>query len=139
LKAGEAVRCFHHDQIGQLNQKTEKSARSNPVVADKGSALSLANLEVSYSRPGLLSKLFAPQDTPPSTVDRITIDIKKGETLGLVGESGSGKSTILKTIAGMVPAQSGNIILNQTEPLDTMVEKRPAALSSSSANHLSES
>ena len=127
LETGEAVRCFHHDQIGQLNQKTEKSARSNPTAADKGTALSLANLAVSYSQTGLLSRLFAPQDTPPSTVDRITIDIKKGETLGLVGESGSGKSTILKTIAGMVPAQSGNIILNQAERLDMMVEKRPAA------------
>ena len=98
-----------------------------PVAVDKDTALSLVNLAVSYTQPGLLAKLFASQDTPPSTVDRITIDIKKGETLGLVGESGSGKSTILKTIAGMVPRQSGNIILNQTEPLDTMVEKRPSA------------
>ncbi len=43
-------------------------------------------------------------------VDGINFDIYKGETLGLVGESGCGKTTCGKTIMGLYPATSGEII-----------------------------
>lgn len=40
----------------------------------------------------------------------ISLDVKKGETLGLIGENGSGKSTILKLIAGMLKPDRGEVI-----------------------------
>lgn len=43
-------------------------------------------------------------------VDDITIDIYKGETLGLVGESGCGKSTAGRTIIQLYKATSGQVI-----------------------------
>lgn len=43
-------------------------------------------------------------------VDGISFDIYKGETLGLVGESGCGKTTCGKTIMGLYPATSGDIV-----------------------------
>jgi peptide/nickel transport system ATP-binding protein len=46
---------------------------------------------------------------PPATVSDITLSVQRGETLALVGESGSGKTTIVRTIAGLLPAKNGSI------------------------------
>jgi oligopeptide/dipeptide ABC transporter ATP-binding protein len=43
-------------------------------------------------------------------VDRVSLDIARGETLGLVGESGSGKSTLGRTILRLVPLTSGSVV-----------------------------
>lgn len=45
-------------------------------------------------------------------VDGIDFKIYKGETLGLVGESGCGKTTCGKTVMGLYPATSGEIIFD---------------------------
>ena len=42
-------------------------------------------------------------------LDDINIDIPKGSILALIGFSGSGKSTLLKILAGLTPADSGQI------------------------------
>ena len=43
-------------------------------------------------------------------VDGVTLDIYKGETLGLVGESGCGKTTLGRTIIRLYEPTSGQII-----------------------------
>lgn len=45
-------------------------------------------------------------------VDNVSFNIKKGETLGLVGESGCGKTTCGRTILGIYPATSGQVLFN---------------------------
>ncbi len=48
-------------------------------------------------------------------VDSISIDLLKGEILGVVGESGSGKSTLARCAFGITPPTSGTVeILGQT-------------------------
>ena len=36
-------------------------------------------------------------------VDHLSLQLKRGETLGLVGESGSGKTLTLKSLIGLLP------------------------------------
>lgn len=48
-------------------------------------------------------------------VNNFSLEIKKGETLGLVGESGCGKSTAGRCIVGLIPPTRGSIRLEGEE------------------------
>jgi len=45
-------------------------------------------------------------------LDRVSIDVAKGESFGLVGESGSGKSTLLRAIAGLNHFDEGTLMVD---------------------------
>jgi lipopolysaccharide transport system ATP-binding protein len=47
-----------------------------------------------------------------TALDDITLQVRKGESLGLIGENGAGKSTLLKVIAGVVKASRGTCHVN---------------------------
>lgn len=42
----------------------------------------------------------------------VSIDVKRGETVGIIGTNGSGKSTILKIITGTLNPTAGNVTVN---------------------------
>jgi phospholipid/cholesterol/gamma-HCH transport system ATP-binding protein len=42
-------------------------------------------------------------------IDHLSLDVVKGEILGLVGASGGGKSVLMRTIIGLIPRRSGEI------------------------------
>lgn len=45
-------------------------------------------------------------------LDNLSLEIKKGEILGILGKNGAGKSTLLKMITGVVTPTSGKIEIN---------------------------
>ncbi len=47
-----------------------------------------------------------------SAVNELTFDVKPGELFGLVGPDGAGKTTTLRMIAGVLPASSGDALVN---------------------------
>jgi len=42
-------------------------------------------------------------------LDRLSLDVRQGEILGLVGASGGGKSVLMRTLIGLLPKQGGQI------------------------------
>jgi peptide/nickel transport system ATP-binding protein len=55
---------------------------------------------------GLLSRASAEQ---LRAVDKVSLDIHKGETLGLVGESGCGKTTLGRMVLRLIEPSSGSV------------------------------
>ena len=47
-----------------------------------------------------------------TAVNKLNLEVKKGEILGILGENGAGKSTLLKMITGVVTPTSGEIKVN---------------------------
>src|SRR5579864_5129884 len=45
-------------------------------------------------------------------VDGVSLEIRRGETLGLVGETGCGKSTLARCITRLFPLTSGRVIFD---------------------------
>ena len=45
----------------------------------------------------------------------MTLEVNKGEIIGLIGPSGAGKSTMIKTMLGMEKADSGTALVLNTQ------------------------
>jgi oligopeptide/dipeptide ABC transporter ATP-binding protein len=66
----------------------------------------------------LLKRLLAgnPDSLPKvHAVDKVSLTIGKGETVGLVGESGCGKSTLARALARLIDVNGGSIKLGNRE------------------------
>ncbi len=73
--------------------------------------ISLQDLKVHYKLGGGLFK----EAKYVKAVDGVTLDIKKGETLGLVGESGCGKSTLGKAILRLTEPTGGRVMYHGSD------------------------
>ena len=58
---------------------------------------------------------FGTRDLAVRAVDGVTLEIRRGETLGLVGESGCGKSTLARLVTALMPATRGKIMFDGEE------------------------
>ena len=59
--------------------------------------LSVENLSFAYNQKNILNK--------------ISFNVKKGETLAILGKNGAGKSTLLSLILGLLKSENGDILL----------------------------
>ena len=58
---------------------------------------------------GVLRDGRRPRYTEPTAVDRLTLDVQRGERVAIIGRNGSGKSTLLKLIARVIQPTSGRV------------------------------
>jgi len=54
----------------------------------------------------------------------LSCSIQAGETVGIIGPNGSGKTTLFNAISGLVPLNSGKIVLKDTEVQDLHPHQR---------------
>lgn len=62
-----------------------------------------------------LQKNFYQGDTNIEVLKNVSAKVNKGEIVAIVGESGSGKSTLLSLLSGLDRANSGSIIVDNTD------------------------
>lgn len=55
---------------------------------------------------------------------KFTVEINKGEWVGIIGQSGAGKSTFLNLIAGFAQPEVGSLLINNTEIRNLPASKR---------------
>ena len=58
----------------------------------------------------------------------VTLDVSNGERFAIMGPSGSGKSTLLRAVAGLIPSDSGTIVINGIDMTNTPAHRRPVGL-----------
>ncbi|MEZ5643774.1 MAG: ABC transporter ATP-binding protein [Burkholderiaceae bacterium] len=58
----------------------------------------------------------------------VSLSVGAGETVALLGASGSGKSTLLKIVAGLEPAEHGQVLFDGVDISDRPPEQRGFAL-----------
>ena len=64
-----------------------------------------------YSLKDLITHRKSPFKTKKILND-ISVEVKRGESMGIVGRNGSGKSTLLRTIAGIIKPAKGKVTVN---------------------------
>jgi ABC-2 type transport system ATP-binding protein len=75
--------------------------------------LELRKVTKIFNRTSFLNKLvFLENRGPVTSLDDISLQLKKGEVLGVLGPNGAGKTTLLKILAGLLTPEKGSIILN---------------------------
>ena len=108
-EAGTLFKTPHHPYTKRLLAAVPHLGQENGPgeVNDNEVVLSVEDLVVEF--PGKFGQpVFR-------AVDHVTLEVRRGEVLGLVGESGSGKSTIGRTTVGLQQPTSGLIRVDGQE------------------------
>jgi len=117
------VRCVLYDPalagVGSLTAggsagkpaPAEASLSAQERIVPKDEVLiHLDNLTTTFSiRRGVRDFIQGKPASGVRAVDRVSLEIRRGEIIGLVGESGSGKTTLGRTILQLIASQGGEI------------------------------
>tara|TARA_B100000963_G_scaffold361722_1_gene398978 strand:+ start:2080 stop:3792 length:1713 start_codon:yes stop_codon:yes gene_type:complete len=82
-------------------EEKDETKRKNTINFKK--KISIKNIEFFYPK------------TKESTLKNISIDINKGDKVGIVGKSGTGKTTLVSIILGLLKPTSGKITVDDNE------------------------
>jgi len=106
---------------------SEPKGAAKPIEANSPTVLEGKDVKVAFTlkRGGF----FSPDFFELVAVDKLSLNLKKHETLGLVGESGSGKTTFGQALIRLIGNQGGEILFDG-ERIDTKDRKQMRPLRS---------
>ncbi|HET6560750.1 MAG TPA: ABC transporter ATP-binding protein [Marmoricola sp.] len=96
-----------------------KPDTSTADTVDAAPVLSVDKLEVHYQlRGGAIARILGLDTGTVKAVDGVSVELRKGEVLGLVGESGSGTTTLGRALLGLAPTTAGTITYRKKRAAD---------------------
>jgi ABC-type glutathione transport system ATPase component len=72
------------------------------MPADRDPVLQVTDLDVHYGK----------RRHRRQVLHGVSLEVHRGETIGVIGETGSGKSTLARTVLGLVPSSAGRIVVD---------------------------
>ena len=76
--------------------------------------LSKNNNEANNIKKGLVIRSISKTYDKRKVVNKVSLDLQKGEAIGLLGPNGAGKTTCFYMIAGLINTDEGDIILDRS-------------------------
>ena len=108
-------------QEKKVDIESTKKSKEDRVVADSHSVLvEIKNLKKHFA---LKKGFFGGAQSWVKAVDDVSLQVRKGRTLGLVGESGCGKTTLGRTLLRLIEPTEGQILYNGTDITELEKEK----------------
>ena len=111
---GRSVRCYFPHKTPDLPKVVDPRSLEVASIAAKDEVL----LHVEGAR-----RSFRDGRKNLVAVSDVSLDVKRGQTLGLVGESGSGKTTLARCITGLLAPDSGKLLFDG-QPLKEISSQR---------------
>ncbi|MBU7600659.1 ATP-binding cassette domain-containing protein [Streptomyces sp. P38-E01] len=98
-------RIMHEQKLAQAGERLEEA--SELVRDDREIRVDLPSTEVPSAR-----QVLSARELVLRTGSRVTLDLHGPERVALTGANGSGKTTMLRTVAGELPADEGGLTLH---------------------------
>ena len=98
----------------EQNSNTEVTDVGSKPPSSNETIISIKELHVEF---GKRKGIFSSIKEITKAVNGVSLELYRGEVLGLVGQSGSGKSTLIRSIAGLIQSKSGSIYYDNKDIL----------------------
>lgn len=98
------------DFVKKINEEYEKCNLSNFKYLNFS-----INEKINFTQKISLKNINFSYTPSKQIIKNVSFDINKGDFIGIIGLSGAGKSTLADIITGLLPADSGEIIVDNTK------------------------
>ena len=124
VEEGETAELFAHPKHPYTRAllEAEPTGRKLPVAPNARKMIDATDLRVTFKLGGGF------MSGPPlelRAVDRVSMTLRQGQTIGIVGESGSGKSTFARAVLRLLPSEGAITFENRSIQGLTREQMRP--------------